>query len=831
MADPVVRYNVVAFVVNGVRFPIKLDQAWRRTCGIAPDVNSGVCSYAVFDKLQQSNGNDLKDLVGEVHFFSAVNPMLPPLGGAGSPEYQDWQAAPDMPTSDVQPSIALADIRLMHVEVSRWENVAPVVDGVVQPATGVRAAEYRLTFADCRRDYVAPWGGYLTDGEINKLPLTDGGAHDANENDLKNPQQLARRCLLQMGLDPAIAPNSLSDLAKPFNVEWRGNHAPTELAKILKEANHVIHVTADGIIRIHQIGLGLEPNVDQADLIATLPLPTIDRRGEVVVFTSAPNASIETRTIEGFDDADGDETIEYVIQDTDDQWKPLVETAWFQHLDPIEQVKNNFKDVPEKYKARVAAQLFRCIMLNKYQFASLLVSRYRAEEGYRGDVELLAKIMVRNVQGVWENAQDYVRVPVVNIVNDGTVIQVHELLLQTEKPSLSPVEFPDRFGIQKQGIKLRMTHEATKEDDNGDPIPSYYEIGYRQLPDGSLRKITGKELDIVLADPDTFIARRPDLRLSTVYDANGNAKDNQGQLGDISLNLAEAFFKGRGSQPRTVVAQGFVGQANKSLDLNGIIGRIEYDQDQRQTRWEVYNFWLPGGDLLYQLNTYDRQDVSGGGGKYPHQGSTQGARIADGTSGHVQPAVTVTAPPPAPPGKQPVKVKIAGSDSGRGKYYGGLVKGASTAGSDDPLAEPEGMTDPTANDALILNLREDKTLIGNTGPDHMLAPGYYMGMLAGGGTGGATVEIDSDRCACGNDNTLNKDNVDTSDESAVVEPSITDLDRKCITITPIFRVVYNAGGAQSLFAFFREMEFHGGKLVRIGPEQKVTVFTTGPCSG
>ena len=68
-----------------------------------------------------------------------------------------------------------------------------------------------------------------------------------------------------------VSPNSLSDLNKLFDLEWRGGHAPTELEKILKATGHAMIVKMDASIEIVQISKGPSPVIPADRLIGSLP--------------------------------------------------------------------------------------------------------------------------------------------------------------------------------------------------------------------------------------------------------------------------------------------------------------------------------------------------------------------------------------------------------------------------------------------------------------------------------------------------------------------------------------------------------------------------------
>ncbi len=79
----------------------------------------------------------------------------------------------------------------------------------------------------------------------------------------------------------------------------------------------------------------------------------------------------------------------------------------------------------------------------------------------------------------------------------------------------------------------------------------------------------------------------------------------------------------------------------------------------------------------------------------------------------------------------PVLVKITSSASGGGKYNGRILDGLNTAAATGNLAMPEGMTVPTADDCLILNLSENAAST-HTIADNSWSPGLLVGQTAAG---------------------------------------------------------------------------------------------------
>src|SRR5258706_3814727 len=311
------KFNRITFSPeSGDEVPLTLESDWTRSTGIAPDVNTVYASWKDF------NAADVTGVEGEIRFYY---------------------------NSSDSPDVVLAKIRLVDVEPAEW--------GVLPNESSPRVLKYRLSFADVREKFIWPYGGFLDHGEINKEPIDLQGGKDVNGHDLLRPTQLAQMCLVKMGLDPTLAPYSMDKGFRPFNVEWRGNHAPTELEKILQETAHVLHLTAKGELLIKDIGDGEAPNIPAGQSLPKLDYKVADRRGKVVVLVSAPNAVLSTETITGLldhDDDDHSDLIQFVVQDKDDSWVKIDDASVLVINDALGKGKRSPADARQDQRKDIA---------------------------------------------------------------------------------------------------------------------------------------------------------------------------------------------------------------------------------------------------------------------------------------------------------------------------------------------------------------------------------------------------------------------------------------------------------------------------------------------
>lgn len=805
--DTGVRFNRVRFVrASGQSCNLALTAPWVRTCGVGPDVNVAIVLASELEAM-----GDVTKLNGTIEFYFKV--------------------------------FGVADVRLenhwvVDIQPEEWGIVA--TEGQPKPdplKTAPRIISYKVSFADGRENFAFPFGGHLAEGEINKEPFRiassadGGGVVDANGQDPLNPQRLAQICLEAMGLDPTKAPNSLSDQAPINNVEWRGSHAATELEKILVATKHAMRCKADGTIDLVQIGKGTGPSVPADQMLAELPFQGVERRGRSVVFTSAPNAILETKTIVGpMQDASGggvlagDETTstdtntwQFVVLDKDRVWKPIKESSFYKTANPLDSIKKDFSDIDETYRDLVRTTLYRCVRLNPKTFgpAPIRAEMVSNEQGNTilqvSGIEFKAKLAIRNAQGVWDNSQDLVPTVVTNVLDNGRIICVAERLLQVSGATADPKTAAQEIG--DNDLSVRCTRERYEQDDKGRWLPKYFWVGFTQQL-GKIATLDEDGVNNVMASADAVIVRRPDLRLVVIDDV----EVNRGKLEDIAGGLAPAYVAS-GDPAKMVYAAGFV-----AGETDGLVAKITYDQDKVMTALHVATFFFPGSDYLAPTLEVGKQ---GAGEKFPLQAATQPSRSAAGDSGATLSSVPVMPFPPSdvPPGM--VKVWLTTNAAGRGRYKGDLVGGASTADESKAESQPDGMTSPNDHKVLITNLREDKAEISTTGPDHMLPLNqYYLGKIVGGGTAGTKVEIDCDRCNFAGANTsLIHIDVGTTDPFT---DSVENSDRKLMQMSILTRVV-DSPGDNAFYAFYRVLDIQCGRIASVSAETQRTVFTTGDC--
>lgn len=178
------------------------------------------------------------------------------------------------------------------------------------------------------------------------------------------------------------------------------------------------------------------------------------------------------------------------------------------------------------------------------------------------------------------------------------------------------------------------------------------------------------------------------------------------------------------------------------------------------------------------------------------------------------------------PPAEAVVVKIIAAVAGAGQYDGRILGGAASASAATNLVMPSGLTVPSTNDALVLNLEED----GVSG--HRLAPNTYaIGAIEGSTTESPPRKIVLIRGGVGS--AASATTIGAAAEGS--ETADTASWTRAGNATPlnlfvVSRVVYNATGDKTLYQFFRQLSFDArGLLLSVSAETRVTVDTTESC--
>lgn len=509
------------------------------------------------------------------------------------------------------PDFTLRDWSIWDAEETDWGQ------DQASGATGVM--ERRLTLLDFRRIYRRGQGGLLTVGILNETKPSGNTPTDPDDPNrpLVSLYDAIVICLDAMQLQSLIAyvPDGLRVLTAPRDLDWRGAHAPTELAKLLEMADLVFCPQADGTPTINLIDptrpITIPDSVNEpagdGEPAASheLPWETLqlaeDRPG-LVIITSAPAYSIKQTSLIGINAA----ALDFVGLETDGTLKPLGQLSYSggsaQTLSQAIADGWQFGDADAYMAAQRSA--FRFLQVSHQpQGGSPNVNKRRlpiltrlAEIGYvvgaaQSQVErylrpaLFAKCAMLD-NGGWRNQMQRRLIPC-DLFDARTGTVRSEIILGTVEPN--PADSPTRGFVGLQGaddVELRFAHEARDEDE---PHKQFYVSVWTTSDTGQIVQIQN-EPDVLaaLANPASFVVSAPELRAFVV----DGIQVNRFWLDKHAEQMAGSVLSRGVRQVATRRFRGF-----HLFNPSGQISEVRISQDQLLTAIDVNRHFLPRARL------------------------------------------------------------------------------------------------------------------------------------------------------------------------------------------------------------------------------------------
>jgi hypothetical protein len=534
------------------RVMLTLD-AWTRTAGLAPDLNSAVIPYIEFEKLQ----GRLLGLRGDVEFW--------------------FRAHPD-DSGDPVPDVILNQIYLI--------SATPEARGRVPGESTDRIISYRATFADHRIAWQPPRGGLLFDGRLNPEPLPDGETLFTN-------QQLANKCLAALGASQN-APASMNGTEPLRDLDWSAEHAPTALQELLEATGHVYCPSLSGPGSIQQ------PWITGDDPVNIIPaahadtdqeMPSADARPVEVVLTSAPAAEIETWTDEA---STNRPSWKYVAQDPDDfdKWKPLAQIAAVTANGTVAQAWiKQCSATPIVKRDRLLRQMYRCIQLDPVRYPPgkvALLSDAVDVDGAIGPVSITrSHLCVKHAAG------SFVALPTVKLdaeqVLSGPNVIVFPHPLCTggatwqSVPALDGSTVSQAPVIPENDLKPTFSVEAY---DAAAGRKKFSAFGYT-IATGAVSDLSesGARDRLDGFYPFCAIHAEPSLQIIRVNDTDGT---NRTTLETRASSYAEACLGQEAAPARVVTARAFV-----AIELSGRVSSVQYNLAACMTEMTVDDWQAP----------------------------------------------------------------------------------------------------------------------------------------------------------------------------------------------------------------------------------------------
>lgn len=831
-----VNFNHVLLVSAewGLVIPLKLENDWTVSPGIKPNVNTAIIPYTSWDLIANIENFYLRSVKWDVRFFFKDSPYNPDTGRLIDP------------SSDAG-DVVLRQHYLIDVEAM---TIGMPVDA---PVTTRRVVEYRVYIADRRQQFFSPRGGAMFDGEINKVPAVllpkekGGGVVDQNGQPLLTRQQCIRRCLKAMGIDQeTIVPQGFSDYPAPANLKWMGNHAPTEFAKMVEEADHAIALQPDGklkIVKVNDVNAA-PPTIPPELALPVLKVPHFDRRGATVIITSAPSPIINNVELKG----PSEDTWSFVIRDVTQVWEKPEVTQFFIRSwleTPQDAMRNGCENVEKNssfttmgLKEQVKTDLFRCIRLNadNYGPTPFVTSVYAAPDPGQSSAEsglvlakpvsdpyVIGKLATQDRDRCWRNAA-YNTIRISEILDNGKVLIAATPLGSVDKDAAIDI----RDGFVKpddNSLTLRVSFEAWKQVEGDDPNagvqwqPEFFKVGFTQDV-GGIRKLTTEEFNTALYDPETLLLSHPEL-----IQFRKNGEDvNLAKLEQQAETIAERLIKDSGNPPEVWEAIGFV-----KAELSGKVSEIKYSQEKLLTTLTLYGWHKP--TMRYgEQKTEDEGKAPGkgkggtgisatSGGAYAGQAAIEPNRTAMGLTGSQRPLTTVTPPPFTPAVDTCVLVRITDKITARG-YKGVVLMGRATAPTFAIAADPIAKIIDGPK-CFVVNAAEPDV----SKPTHFLPLGeIYVGKVIGSNDDGPIVEVDCLRCGASDNLKIGK-----ADTSTVAEDdtNVEGAQSKEMFLNVLTRI---ASDDSAVWGYFRQLRVACGRITDVTGENKVLIANLGDCS-
>jgi hypothetical protein len=686
-------YNVVYFLpsASSASSPspvaLTLDRPWKLSAGLKPDINQATCPAPEFAKISDVNAG------GSIQFWFSNNPS----GTSGT-------GGADM---------VIQDVKIVDIEPIGLGKFISTAGGSVAPQQGYH--EYRLSFSDFRESFVAPRGGRLAVGPINvgnagkptgTTSTTSTSAEVATPE--LNMVQLVTLCLQSMNVQtPEGAwasgnwgniPSSLNDVDAPRNLKWFGNHAPTELEKLLTLAGHVFCPHCDGTFTIEQMTASGSPTLGtssgQYTMIPAGNSQKIDQRGEYVVIGSWPTRVINTETLTGPNGTAGS-TFEFVVYSGGTsgtgKWVTLAEyfgsdataasafEAWVlggqQGLSLYAQQNPALAPL---LATLAMGQAFSCVRVTAQtaqHFISPILAACFEADGTTRPIQITANAAAKNTAGSWYmpsgSGQTALQFQATHRL-EGNVLALSAPAFKVDSNgNFQPLGSSDM--TLRISIEQFQTNPAAQGDTTGAQpqlSPLYYMSGWSAGADGTPMQLSDDDTQNAVngRTKGVLTIARPELR-SLIVDGE---EINRATLDAVAKTIAGKYLKpGAGSG---TVVQSCIGFA--FCQPSGLVTSIEWDQKAVRTTARC-NDWYTAASAV---GIHDIRKLEGGTGSgqsdseaHPHESTTQSDRSSLGASGD-SPRTLALAPSPAAPGGYATPWGWStGPLAGVGGAYNGMV--------------------------------------------------------------------------------------------------------------------------------------------------------------
>lgn len=719
------------------RVALTLQQPWKFGCGLKPDINTAKIPCTLYEKLSQNINRP-----GRIEMWFNTSPDM------------------DAPADVLLDGVSIVEVRINEVAIPGGSAAREFgLAGTPQ------ATEYEINFADFRMNFVKPRGGRLRIGHINPGPTPPDSADDGSTTDSSDlgpddtqPIEMSLSDLIAtitplLGIGDVSVPASadMDKIPAPRELKWFGNHAPTELEKLLAGTGLIFCPKSNGTAAIEFVTAQGDPTITGGgQRLPDLTPSLLDRRGTYVVFSSYPTQVSWTETTNGgtagsadpnnpgaqppaFDPAD---YWDFVILDSDGIWRPIQSAKLLrsgggdqtgtQQPGYVTHIQQNFAKVDPKYRDQLKAQLFRFIRLKSDKWdpnVSPVLATMIEKDQSQNPIQVSATIAIADpTTGLYSNSTAALNVPVVFNAK-GNILQLAWPLIQVKGICSDPWL---AFNAAAP-FAVRYTVPNAKIDDNsGNAAPVFYHCGFQRdgddfvpLDDATIQNI------IVGGTTDALVIPRPELRQVMV---DGKSINDQ-QLQDKAQALAASYLRKPSLAARQIRVQGYA-----QIEPSGLISEVAWDQETVLTTANV-NDWFTTTALTIRHVDLVKLENAGGDGKaaYPAQDTMDATRAANN-----EPASIAYQAPSSPTPRTPQINTLRMVYIGDPKTCGGIYTGTlytqlptfdptqpSFTVADPTVALPNASPPYTPTTVIVVNLAESGSKF------HMIPKGTQVPYIDG----------------------------------------------------------------------------------------------------
>ncbi len=491
------------------------------------------------------------------------------------------------------------------VTLTGW-SIDHVGDSITGKLVGQakEVVEKVLYLTDRRWEFLDGRGGHLFKGLVNQTTPDGKGVFNQGNGLAASGityftaiNALQARMQYASGLarfsNDLIPPEMNTDLPKPRDLKWDGVHCPSEMQRVLEEAEGVWILKTAGTYDIDMLGTGDLPTLPAEKLLPGDSNNGRNTRPETVVITSAPQRAICQQTVTGISTSGW----EYVGIDTDGSLKPLANLSYVIASGKTAQalVRENFASLSNEAFQLAAQSLFSMIRLAGSSRANKLPILTRtsevAEDADGTDRPLPVRVAAKVAQhknGRYYNSTALCGLQGYKVDPVNGVIIFPGLLGKVSDDGV--VHFRAKFVALGSGdLEVTFSHESHENLTGETPKPwlDYWAFAFTHNAGGT---VIDADLDAAMSPSaqDVRILRLPELIEFRKWDDESSLWEslNIVELYDDSKKVAGRILK----DPEAVKTYHYIGF--HSVSPNGNIPSVRWDFRKCTTTFDYRTYFI-----------------------------------------------------------------------------------------------------------------------------------------------------------------------------------------------------------------------------------------------